>query len=89
MRHYLVGPKLDDQIDALHAAAQTYPLDLTRVAISGWSFGGYLAGLAALRRPDVFHAAVMGAPVTDFRLYDTAYTERCRRPTPTSTRPAR
>jgi dipeptidyl-peptidase-4 len=46
------------------------------VAIRGWSFGGYLAALAVLRRPDVFHAAIAGAPVTDWRLYDTHYTER-------------
>jgi dipeptidyl-peptidase 4 len=45
-------------------------------AISGWSFGGYLAALAVLRRPDVFHAAVAGAPVTRWELYDTHYTER-------------
>ena len=51
-------------------------LDLDRVAIRGWSFGGYLAALAVLRRPDVFHAAIAGAPVTDWRLYDTHYTER-------------
>jgi dipeptidyl-peptidase 4 len=67
---------LDDQIDALQAAAQQYPLDLDRVAIRGWSFGGYLAALAVMRRPDVFHAAIAGAPVTDWRLYDTHYTER-------------
>jgi dipeptidyl-peptidase-4 len=51
-------------------------LDLDKVAIRGWSFGGYLAALAVLRRPDVFHAAISGAPVTDMRLYDTHYTER-------------
>ena len=73
----LAAPVLEDQIDALHAAAEQHPrLDLSRVAIRGWSFGGYLAGLAVLRRPDVFHAAIAGAPVADWRLYDTHYTER-------------
>ncbi|MDA4890036.1 prolyl oligopeptidase family serine peptidase [Streptomyces sp. MS2A] len=67
---------LQDQVDALQALAADFPLDLDRVAIRGWSFGGYLAALAALRRPDVFHAAVVGAPVTDLRLYDTHYEER-------------
>jgi dipeptidyl-peptidase 4 len=70
-------PNLDDQVEALHAAAAAHPdLDLTRVGIRGWSHGGYLAALAVLRRPDVFHTAVAGAPVTDQRLYDTFYTER-------------
>ncbi len=73
----LSGPVLEDQIDALHAAAEIEPLlDLSRVAMRGWSFGGYLSALAVLRRPDVVHAAVAGAPVTDWRLYDTHYTER-------------
>jgi dipeptidyl-peptidase-4 len=73
----LAAPVLQDQVDALHAVAEQYPdLDLTRVGIRGWSFGGYLAALAVLRRPDVFHAAVAGAPVTDWALYDTHYTER-------------
>ncbi|MGW7386724.1 prolyl oligopeptidase family serine peptidase [Streptomyces sp. NPDC054794] len=67
---------LDDQIEALQALAEHHPLDLSRVAIRGWSFGGWLAGLAVLRRPDVFHAGIAGAPVTDWRLYDTHYTER-------------
>ncbi len=70
------GVTLDDQIEALRALASSYPLDLTRVGIRGWSYGGYLAALAVLRRPDVFHAGVAGAPVTDWRLYDTHYTER-------------
>ena len=77
VRGDLAGPVLEDQIEALHAAADRYPvLDLARVAIRGWSFGGYLAALAVLRRPDVFAAAIAGAPVTDWRLYDTHYTER-------------
>ncbi len=73
----LASGVLNDQIDGLHAAAERHPeLDLGRVAIRGWSFGGYLAALAVLQRPDVFHAAVAGAPVTEWRLYDTHYTER-------------
>ena len=73
----LASGVLDDQVRALEMAARLHRfLDLDRVAIRGWSFGGYLAALAVLRRPDVFHAAIAGAPVTEWRLYDTAYTER-------------
>ncbi|HEV2782183.1 MAG TPA: prolyl oligopeptidase family serine peptidase [Actinophytocola sp.] len=73
----LAGVTLADQVDALHAVAAEHPeLDLSKVAIRGWSYGGYLSALAVLRRPDVFHAAIAGAPVTDWRLYDTHYTER-------------
>ena len=73
----LAGPPLQDQVEALQALAERRPeLDLQRVAIRGWSFGGYLAALGVLRRPDVFHAAVVGAGVVDWRLYDTHYTER-------------
>jgi len=78
VRHDLVTAVLQDQVDALHEVAKAFPgrLDLTRVGIRGWSFGGYLAALAVLERPDVFRSAVAGAPVTDWRLYDTHYTER-------------
>lgn len=70
-------PVIEDQVAALHAAGALFPdLDLDRVAIRGWSFGGYLAAGAVLHRPDVFHAAVAGAPPTDLRLYDTHWKER-------------
>ncbi len=73
----LATPVLEDQLAALDDAADEFDvLDMNRVAIRGWSFGGYLAALAVLRRPDRFHCAVAGAPVTDWRLYDTHYTER-------------
>jgi dipeptidyl-peptidase 4 len=73
----VLGPALDDQISALTEAARRHPeLDLGRVGIRGWSFGGSLAALAVLRRPDIFHAAVAGAPPTDLRLYDTHWRER-------------
>jgi dipeptidyl-peptidase-4 len=76
--HDLATPALEDQVAAVEAVAELYPddVDASRVGIRGWSFGGFLAALAVLRRPDVFHAAVAGAPVTEWRLYDTAYTER-------------
>jgi len=71
-------PALDDQVAALESVMARYPgeLDPGRVGIRGWSFGGYLSALAVLRRPDVFGAAVAGAPVSDWRYYDTAATER-------------
>lgn len=68
---------LTDQVDALRALGDKHPdLDLGRVAIRGWSFGGWLSALAVLRRPDIYKCAIVGAPVTDWLLYDTAYTER-------------
>jgi dipeptidyl-peptidase-4 len=68
---------LEDQAKGLLALCDTFPeLDRDRVGIVGWSFGGYMAANGVLRRPDVFKAAVAGAPVTDWEDYDTHYTER-------------
>jgi dipeptidyl-peptidase-4 len=68
---------LEDQVAALTEAGKRLPeLDLKRVGVFGWSFGGYMAALAVLRRPDVFQVGVAGAPVVDWHDYDTCYTER-------------
>lgn len=73
----LIDLPLQDQIDGLQALGQRYPaMDLSRVGVTGWSFGGYFTAMATIRRPDVFKVGVAGAPVVDFADYDTAYTER-------------
>ena len=73
----LITIPLADQVAVLKALGVRHPeLDQSRVGVMGWSFGGYFSAMAALLRPDVFKAAVAGAPVTDWRSYDTAYTER-------------
>jgi len=74
----LLSPAIEGQLLGLEHVLRQYPnsLDGSRVGIHGWSFGGYLAAGAVLSRPDVFHAAIAGAPVSDWQLYDTAYSER-------------
>jgi dipeptidyl-peptidase 4 len=68
---------LEDQIDALKALGKVVPqMDMKRVGVFGWSFGGYFSAMATIRRPDVFAAGVAGAPVVDWEDYDTFYTER-------------
>src|SRR5262249_54769927 len=68
---------LEDQVKGLKLLGDKHPeLDLERVGIIGWSFGGYMAAQGGLKRPDIFKAAVAGAPVTDWEDYDTHYTER-------------
>jgi len=68
---------IEDQVKGLALLCDKFPeLDKDRVGIVGWSFGGYMAANGVLRKPDVFKAAVAGAPVTDWEDYDTHYTER-------------
>lgn len=67
-------------IDAVIQEGRSYPdgwiIDETRIMCYGWSFGGMLALRCLMERPDRIRKAISGAPVTDWRLYDTAYTER-------------
>ncbi len=68
-----------DQMAAARFLANLPYVDGSRIAIWGWSYGGYMAALSLFKGADVFKAAVSVAPVTDWRLYDTIYTERYMR----------
>ncbi|MBI2838581.1 MAG: DPP IV N-terminal domain-containing protein [Acidobacteria bacterium] len=73
----LIDIALEDQVAGLKALGEKYAeLDMSRVGVTGWSFGGYFAAMATIRRPDVFTCGVAGAPVVDWEDYDTHYTER-------------
>jgi dipeptidyl-peptidase-4 len=72
-----LSPVIEDQVDALHAAARHCPdLDLARVGIRGWSYGGTLAAAAVIRRPEIFRTAISGAAPSDQRLCNTHWRER-------------
>jgi dipeptidyl-peptidase-4 len=77
IRGNLIDVALEDQVTGLRALGRKYPeLDLKRVGVTGWSFGGYFSAMATIRRPDVFRCGVAGAPVVTWENYDTFYTER-------------
>uniref|UniRef100_A0A8C0HII7 dipeptidyl-peptidase IV n=1 Tax=Chelonoidis abingdonii TaxID=106734 RepID=A0A8C0HII7_CHEAB len=69
--------EIDDQVEGLQYLASQYDfIDLDRVGIHGWSYGGYLSLMALMQRSDFFRVAIAGAPVTLWIFYDTGYTER-------------
>jgi len=68
--------ELQDQAAGLEYLIAKGLVDRNRIAISGWSYGGYLSLLALAKRPDLFKLAIAGAPVVRWENYDTAYTER-------------
>lgn len=79
-RHLTYGQlgkyETDDQIEAAKwLAKQTY-VDPSRIGIQGWSYGGYMSSLCITKGADVFKAAIAVAPVTNWRFYDSIYTER-------------
>jgi dipeptidyl-peptidase-4 len=74
--HETGAHELNDQLDGIHYLATLGFADMTRVGISGWSYGGYMTLYALANAPSVFKAGIAGAPVTDWRNYDSIYTER-------------
>lgn len=77
IRGNLIKAALEDQVAGLEALAKREPaMDLKRVGLVGWSFGGYFSAMAVMQKPDVFRCAVVGAPVVTWENYDTFYTER-------------
>ncbi|CAG8493863.1 6886_t:CDS:2 [Ambispora leptoticha] len=77
LKNRMGSVELEDQIAGLqYLADRNMGVDLDRVAITGWSYGGYLSLMALAQYPQVFKIAIAGAPVTQWELYDTAYTER-------------
>jgi len=77
MRGSYVDVPLEDQAAGLQALGKKYrELDMDRVGICGWSYGGYMSAMAVMRRPDIYKAGVAGAPVSNWLDYDTHYTER-------------
>ncbi len=68
---------VEGHVEVLRAlASEMQEIDVDRVGVYGWSFGGYFAAAAVLTHPELFKAGVAGAPPADWRDYDTAYTER-------------
>jgi dipeptidyl-peptidase-4 len=77
IRGNFIDIALQDHAAVLETLAARYPeMDLARVGVTGWSFGGYFAAMAVMKRPELFKAAVAGAPVVTWENYDTHYTER-------------
>jgi len=69
----------DDQIEAAKYLGSLPFVDKTRIAIWGWSYGGFMSALCMEKGADVFNAGISVAPVTNWRFYDSVYTERYMR----------
>ena len=65
-----------DQMTGVDFLREQDFVDAERIGIFGWSYGGYMTLMAMLKEPEAFAAGISGAPVTDWTLYDTHYTER-------------
>ncbi|KAJ3595739.1 hypothetical protein NHX12_005042 [Muraenolepis orangiensis] len=77
LKNKLGQVEIEDQVEGLQYVAERFNfVDLSRVAIHGWSYGGFLSLMGLIQRPNVFKVAIAGAPVTVWMAYDTGYTER-------------
>jgi dipeptidyl-peptidase-4 len=74
--HRLGGVEVQDQLNGVAWLKSQPFVDPARVGVYGWSYGGYMTLMLLGQSPGTFKAGVAGAPVTDYRLYDTHYTER-------------
>lgn len=73
---HLGSVEVEDQVAGVNFLKTLPYVDPARIGVFGWSYGGYMALMCMMQAPEVFAAGVSGAPVTDWRLYDTHYTER-------------
>ncbi len=71
--------EVEDQIEAARIISKYEYVDASRIGIWGWSYGGYMSSNCIFRGGDVFKMAIAVAPVTNWRYYDTVYTERFMR----------
>ena len=74
--HRMGKIELADQLEGIQYLIAQGFVDPARVGIYGWSYGGYMTLYSLLNAPEVFRAGIAGAPVTNWRNYDTIYTER-------------
>jgi dipeptidyl-peptidase-4 len=74
--HRMGKVELADQLEGIHYLVGQGIVDPARIGIYGWSYGGFMTLYSLLNAPDVFRAGIAGAPVTNWRNYDTIYTER-------------
>lgn len=74
--HHFGKIELEDQLSGVKYLKSLPYVDGSRIGIWGWSYGGYMTLYALANAPDVFKAGISVAPVSDWRLYDTVYTER-------------
>jgi dipeptidyl-peptidase-4 len=74
--HRMGDIEVQDQVKGVEFLRGLPFVDAQRIGMFGWSYGGYLTLMCLMQAPDAFAAGVAGAPVTDWALYDTHYTER-------------